>query len=365
VSMGSPGEGAAILALGDFLPPLRFNDWWADDVVAGWRGRGGLTDPSPPPDLQVTEGMERTLRAMSDWIRDPFRGVVSRPVMPEGMLTSDMERMAAEVALERAGVDPGSVDFVLQQSSANDYISPQNACLVHRDLGLRRDCLTLGVEGGCDSFALQLTTADAILRAGLGSTGLLIQSSANSRLVSPGAPYAPWFGDGATAAVVGRASPGHGILGRCHQTDGDFFYSNGVGGEGAPWYDGGRARILVDDPRMMRRLLLTISDLARVTMSVALEDAALAPDDVDFYACHQATVWLGDVTKERAGLHRARTVNTCGKLGSVGACNVPLVLIQGLRARQLDRGDLVALHAGGAGMTYSSMVLRWEGAGIE
>ena len=106
-------------------------------------------------------------------------------------------------------------------------------------------------------------------------------------------------------------------------------------------------------------MFLRSGEYAREVVRAALEDAKLEEDDVDFYACHQGIAWLRAVTQEAAGLGHARSVDTYMKTGNLGSPNIPVVLAEAEEKGLLHDGDLVVTHAGGSGVTYSSLVLRW------
>lgn len=69
------------------------------------------------------------------------------------------------------------------------------------------------------AFMMQLALAEAMLSAGRARCGLLVQSCAPSRLLDMTTAIAPYFGDAATAMVVGRVPEGHGIEASAHFTD--------------------------------------------------------------------------------------------------------------------------------------------------
>ena len=71
---------------------------------------------------------------------------------------------------------------------------------------------------------MQLTLAQSLVAAGSETGqpykfGLLLQVGNVSRITRPEDPPSAWFGDGATAVVVGPVSAGKGLLGRAHRTD--------------------------------------------------------------------------------------------------------------------------------------------------
>ena len=199
-----------ILGIGGFLPAeVRSNAWWPSAVVDAWRERVGATRAvlgntgaadSPAPSI----GVRRVLAAIEKAGEDIYQGSSERRVMPDGMLSSEMEIAAARDAIEQSGVLTSDVGLVLAHSHCPDFIGVPDACTVHQALGLPPKCITLSADGSFNSFLLQLSLAETMIASGVVRCALLVQSSASSRLVDPGDPSSLVFGDCATAVVVGR-----------------------------------------------------------------------------------------------------------------------------------------------------------------
>lgn len=353
-----------ILGVGVFLPAeIRRNDWWNPALVEKWRKKmaENLVRPRHDPDDPVSEGVRRVVEAMGEFADDPFKGAVERRVMPHGMVSSDMEVAAAEDAIARSGTDRSMIDLLLVHSQLPDYLNVPTAPRVHRRLGLAERCLSMSTEGACNSFLMQLALAEQMVRGGRARQALLIQSSAVSRVQRPEDHHSVWFGDAATAVLVGPVREGHGILGQTHRTDGSLYEAMVTGCPGGRWYDGGKIVGYVANSKSARRMLLLIADLARQSVHEALAEAGCSPESVDFYATHQSTRWFRRVTQEHIGLTRARHADTFSWTAGLGSANIPFMLAVGEREHLLKEGNLVAMHTGGSGITWSAVVLRWGG----
>lgn len=357
--------GVGIYGVGFFLPPLiRRNDWWPEAVVEGWRRRPRPTRPDmgrAPLGLegQLSEGARRTLEAIAAMGDDIFQGSAERHIMPEGMSSSQMEGAAAREAISASGVDPSDIDLLVTYSYCPDRLAETQACRVHHELGLTERCVSMSIEGGANSFLQQMALAHSFVAAGRAKLALLVQSTATSRLLRWEEPSSLFFGDAATAVVVGPVSPGKGILGQTHHTDGSLSPTVTCGVPGRSWYDEGRCVIHLGDPAQVERMFLSLADFARQAIEEALAAASLSKSVVDFFACHQGMPWLRAVAQQHAGLSHARSVDTFARTASVQACNIPLVVATGEREGLIRDGDTVAMFSGGSGSTWSGMVVRW------
>jgi 3-oxoacyl-[acyl-carrier-protein] synthase-3 len=353
-----------ILGLGVYLPEqIRKNDWWPESVVAKWRDKKAqtITRYEGADDSSMTEGLKRTLAALAALGDDPFQGSVERRIMPEEITTTDMETWAARKAIERAGIDKREIDFVFSYTICPEHINVPSSCVVHHNLGLSERCFSLNPDAVCNSFAAQMTLAESFIRSGRARYGLLTQSSALSRLAAIEDPVSLFFGDGATAAIVGPVAEGKGLLGFAHRTDGSMHRALIAGVPGKRWYDEGRAVAYSGDGDAGKRMLFGVADRGKESIEAALEQAGLTKQQVDFYASHQATAWFRPVTQEYFGLAHARSVDTFQFAGSLSAANLPLVLSVAEQKGVLRDGDVVATYCGGTGITWSSLVMRWGG----
>ncbi len=358
------GTAVGILGVGTYLPEVvRKNDWWPASIVAKWeeklavkkerRSAEGAAPELPP-------GAAEVIAALARYADDPFKGGLERRVMSNDMLPSDMEVAAGKNALERAGVRPSEIDLLLVFSQLPDYIAVPTAPIVHKQLGLRADCLSTSTDSACNSFLVQLAIAEQMIAAGGVKKALLIQSSAAQHLIRPEDQHSAWFGDGATAVVVGRVGQGRGILGSAHRTDGSLYRAL-VGGcpSGGRWFDGGQLAYYFADREASVKLALLLPSLGKTVIDEALKRAGADAGDVDFYASHQGTVWFREVTQRHLGLAHARHFDSYAWTTSLAASNIPFVLAMAEKEGLLRAGDLVAMYSGGSGITVSGTILRW------
>jgi len=351
--------GAGVTGIGVFLPQtVRRNDWWPDSVVSRWMERRASQVPPREPE-QLPEGARRVFAAITELSGDPFRGGRERRVMDRGMTASEMEVLAAEEALHRSGVPRSEIGALLTYNQLPDFLIVPTSARVHHQLGLPSRCFTLGTEGACNSFLMQLHLADQMIRSGAVEHALLVQSSQVQHLIRQQDEHSAWFGDGATAVVVSRVPEGEGLLHQSHLTDGSLHRVLVGGTPGKRWYDGEPIHLYFDDHEASVRMLAQLPDMGKLVLNDCFQTTGLTPGDVDFYAAHQGTVWFRRVTQAYAGMERARYFDSYPWTTSLGAANIPFELAMAQREGLLRKGDLVAAHSGGSGIVVSGALMRW------
>ncbi len=355
-------SGIGITGLGVHLPKdTRTNDWWSDDVVATWtKTADGRQDrPAERPDEIQTEGGRIMLEHMGRYRDDPFRGARERRIMSADTKPTDMELAAAKEAIEDAGVEPGAIDLVITTTTTPDFLHVPNSCAVHHALGLAPHAMTLDAGTMCNGFMHSLSIAERMIASGAANHALLVQSCAMTPFMNPRLPMSAWFGDAASAMVLGRVPGERGVLSMAHHTDGSTFGSIVTGIPGKDWYAGGQLTGYLHDEGRVRRMISDLLHDSRPLLGRSAEDANVKLTDVDFYACHQGFAWLRAATQEHAGLDNARWLDTFPWAASVVGVNVPLVLYSARAEGMLSDGDLVAFFSGGVGATLSAAMVRW------
>jgi 3-oxoacyl-[acyl-carrier-protein] synthase-3 len=314
---------------------------------------------NPPPPGALSEGAARVVEAMSTYASDPFQGAIQRHVMSDGMTSHDMEELAARDALSRSGIGFDEVDLLLTYTAVPEHLVNNSACVLHGRLGLSRRCFVLQVEATAFSFLAQLTLAEQMIKAGRARRALLVQSCGISRIVDNDDFIAPLFGDGATAVVVGAVTSPSGIIGSVCRTDTSYPFTLVGGVRTGTWYDDGPAVLHSLDLPGARDMFLSIADQGREVIGAALELTKHTPSEIDFFACHQGTVWIRRVVQAFVGLDAARSIDSFPTVGSLFASNIPLVLRHAEDANLIAPGNLVLMFGGGTGSTYGSTLVRW------
>src|SRR5439155_15142432 len=118
------------------------------------------------------------------------------------------------------------------------------------------------------------------------------------------------------AAVIGPVPDGEGLLGIANATYSIHYGACVTGIPGGRWYDG-KPRIYVPDLESLRMQFMNMPDEARDVVDTALGQAGRKREDVDFFACHQATPWMNQVLRDNAGLTNAKILNTFTQTASI------------------------------------------------
>jgi 3-oxoacyl-[acyl-carrier-protein] synthase-3 len=90
-----------------------------------------------------------------------------------------------------------------------------------------------------------------------------------------------------------------------------------------------------------------------------LEANNISVEDVDHVVPHQANIRIVDAVLKKLKVPREKTVINIDRYGNTSSASVPVTLDEAVREGRIKEGDLVAMMAIGAGMSWGSAIIRW------
>lgn len=276
--------------------------------------------------------------------------------------TSDLAVMAGRAALHQARISATDLSYVLVATSTPDSPQPPTACTVADLLGARRGTPAFDLNAVCSGFVYALAVGWGLLSLDDAGPALVIAADIYSRSLNRAdRRTAVLFGDGAGAAVLGRVSPGRGILATRLLGFGEHRDLIGVpaGGTRVPAsYDSVEAGLhyFTMKGRAVREFVV---EQIPPAVAALLSETGVAAHEVRHVVPHQANGPMLDDLFERLSFPAAQLHTTVRDQGNTGAASIPSTLDAAARAGRIRAGDFVLLVAFGGGMTAGLALLRW------
>ena len=162
------------------------------------------------PDTRVTNhDLEARLDTNDAWIVERT-GIRERRVAAPDETTATLGTAAAAQAIKRAGLAPSDIDLMILATATPEQPLPHTGAFVGDALGLR--CGSFDLSAACAGFVYELVVGAAMQCTGYEHV-LIIGAETLSRIIDPeDRATIVLFGDGAGAAVLGRATGAPGAL---------------------------------------------------------------------------------------------------------------------------------------------------------
>jgi 3-oxoacyl-[acyl-carrier-protein] synthase-3 len=319
-----------------------------------------------PPRVVTNQDLEKQMDTTDEWIRQRS-GIVTRHHVEVGVGSSDLAVEAARRAIQDAGVDPSTIDFIVAATLSPDYYFPGIGVLVQAKLGLGT-IGALDVRDQCSGFIYALAAADQFIRTGTYRRILLVAAevqSTNLDFSDSGRDMAVLFGDGAGAVILepNDSGDGRGVLSTHLFADGNFapqLWMEKPSCADKPtfrqeFFDQGRFFPRMDG----RHVFVNACERMPEAIRAGLERNGLAVEDIDALIPHQANDRISQMVAKGLKIPVEKVIRNIDRYGNTTAASIPIALDEAVREGRIRRGHLVALTAFGSGYTWASAFIRW------
>jgi 3-oxoacyl-[acyl-carrier-protein] synthase-3 len=336
-----------------------------------------------PKNVFTNQDMTRFMETSDEWIQERTGIKERRFANRKGETTTTMGVEAATIAIERAGITPQDIDFIIFATLSPDYYFPGCGVLVQRAMKMK-EIGALDVRNQCSGFVYALSVGDQFIRSGMYKNILVIGSEKHSfglDFTTRGRNVSVIFGDGAGAVVLQPTEDANqGILSTHLHSDGEAaeilaMYNPGthanhwVEQQFADFDDAEMGQMFMshqmidnaqnfpfmDGPSVFKKAVVKFPEV----IMEALQQNGYLPADVNMLIPHQANLRISQFVQQKMGLRDDQVYNNIQKYGNTTAASIPIALCEAWEAGKVKDGDLVCLAAFGSGFTWASALLKW------
>lgn len=312
-----------------------------------------------PDRVMTNRDLEKMVDTSDEWITTRT-GISERRIAAPHEACSDLATVAAERALEMAGMDAADLDAVIVGTISGDMQFPATAVFVQDRLGAA-NAVAYDLSAACSGFIFGVNTARALIASGQMERVLVIGAEILSKFVDwEDRATCVLFGDGAGAVIMEPCEAGEGILSTLMKSDGslaDLLCIPG-GGSRKPltevMYRERDQYIKMRGDGVFKYAVRAMTDATRQ----AVDDAGVSLDDVALLIPHQANIRIIDAVVERLGYPRDQVVVNLDRFGNTSSATIPIAYDEAVRGGRVAPGDLVVMVGFGGGFTWGSLLLR-------
>ncbi len=324
--------------------------------MASVLGLGGYV----PERVMTNEDWAALVDTTDEWITTRT-GIKRRRFAADDQSTLDLAALAAERALEDAGLRGDEVDEIIVATDTPELYTPDTASLLQHRLGAG-PVPTYDLGGsGCAGFVQALDVARSRIHM-QPKRVLVVGVELISRLISwKDRATAVLFGDGAGAMVLGADGGVGRLLDVRTGTDGSKagILTLSTGGTRNPFTAeaaaaGEHQRLTMEGREVFREAVTRMTSVVGELLAALGKTVA----DVALVVPHQANKRIIDAVRQRLGATEEQVYVNVHEYGNTGSASVPFALWEAHRGGKIASGDLVVLTAFGAGF-------HWAAAAIE
>ena len=339
-----------------------------------------------PANVVTNNDLLKYMDTSDEWIQERTGIKERRYAHRTEETTTTMGVEAAKIAIERAGITPQDIDFIIFATICPDYYFPGCGVLLQRAMKMK-EIGALDVRNQCSGFVYAISVADQFIKTGMYKNILVVGAEKHSfglDFTTRGRNVSVIFGDGAGAVVVQPVDPSSGSGSEILST---HLHSDGEAAEVLAMYNPGThanhwmpekyadfdeaeigqmffSHAMIDKeqifPNMDGQAVFkkAVEKFPEVIME-ALNKNGLQTTDIKILIPHQANLRISQFVQKKLRLNDDQVHNNIQKFGNTTAASIPIALCEAWEQGKIKEGDLVCLAAFGSGFTWGSALLKW------
>ena len=291
-------------------------------------------------------------------------GVKSFRKTKKHQTASDLAFVAAEHIICEKGIDRESIGALVFVAHSTDYRRPATACVLHKRLGLRKECAAFDIGLACSAVPYGLFVIGSMMEKSDINRALLLVGETPNKVANPqDKSSCMLIGEGGGAFLIEKEiseSSFKGISGIC-KSDGNGYKAiilpaGGFRNPDAPdtvfdWMDGNRRSLYDVTMQGDDVFSFTIFDVPR-TIKEYLDKINL---DVSFFDCvaiHQANRLICQMLCKKLKLDPNKMPLCMDRYGNTSAASIPIVLSDTYGNKNEDKNINVLMSGFGVGLSW-------------
>lgn len=327
------------------------------------------------PARKITnQDWENLIDTSAEWI-EKNTGIRERSRAGLEETTVDMAEKSSRQSLEKAGLIPADLDFIICGTNSQEYLYPSTASQIQEKLEAS-NASSLDVQSGCPGWLYGMRLAVSLVKSGEADAILVVGSDALSRFINFYDRSGIIFGDGAGSALV------------CSETKQKNKQPERL--KSPIFHTGTVPSLCMQQPTIYREELNRMEDYilkkdmttverpkpfmdGKMALKLALTrtmEAAenviekakamgIEKDDIKIFIPHQTNVHIMQAFCDKLGYSFADLPLIVDTHGGISTACLPTAMSKHAGEGKIQTGDLVLACTYGAGFSYGAMLFEW------
>lgn len=300
-----------------------------------------------------------------------------RRYVSDHIVNSDIAAIAAQSAIDDAGIDKESIDHIIlchnfgdiEKDSNRTTMIPALAAKVKSILGIHNpDCVAYDLIFGCPGWVQGVIQADYLLKSGDAKRVMVIGSETLSRIIDPHDRDSMIFSDGAAAIIFEAKSSEDpiGIIAHKSQTFATHGNLLSMGKSYNPNEDSGNSYLKMNGRKLYEFAVINVPQVVKK----AIDKSGVPIADIKTVFIHQANGKMDHAIMKRLfklydldSVPEKLVPMTISWLGNSSVATIPtlidLVLKDQVEGYKIVEGEYAVFASVGAGMHINAVVYRF------
>lgn len=295
-------------------------------------------------DNNIIKTLEGSTKITSQKIIE-ITGIKERRKSAPNEFPSDMGYKAAEIAIEKSGINVDSLVGIIVATVTEDTNFPSAAVKIQKYLGAK-NCFAYDIANACAGFPEALAQANSRVSTRPGNY-LVISSECLTKMTDYTDLNSTLFGDGAGAAVLIPTEEPVGILA-------DYSKSNP--------FDDHDIFIFRDSKRTLR--MPEGQSVMKEAVRCMLESARCLKEKIgweraDIYIPHQANGRILDAIEKRVSSEGSFVYKNIERYGNMSSATCAVALDEAIEKEIIKEGSKVIITSFGAGLVTAAVAIQF------
>ena len=312
-----------------------------------------------PSTVITNDDLAKIVDTSDEWIKTRT-GIEKRRVLSGNETALDMGIAAAKKAIDKAGIEPNEIDYIIAAACLGTHIYPSTACEIQAAIGAN-NAVCFDITAACAGLIYGMGISKSFIESGMAKKVLIVATEALSHCLDwTDRSTCVLFGDGAGAMVLTESDDGQNdILSIGLRAQGDLGHYITMEAPGkncslAEPNDEGQMYIKMNGREVYKYVVTKLPP----HIEECVEKSGLKMDEIDYLVPHQANLRIIEALEKRLNFKHEGVIANIQEYANTSAASIPIAIVEAVEQGKMKLPCTAILTGFGAGMTAGTTVVR-------
>ncbi len=312
-----------------------------------------------PETVITNDDLTKIIETSDEWIKTRT-GIERRHVLSGNETAVQMGIEAGKKAVEKSGIAPEDIDYIIAAASLGTHIYPSTACEIQAALGADK-AACFDITAACSGLIYGMGIARAFIKSGMAKNILIVATDAVSRCLDwTDRTTCVLFGDGAGAMMLTVSDDDQDdILSVELKADGKLghFIQMPTPGKNCPLVEPNEVPdmfVKMDGKEVYKYVVTKLPNY----IEECVEKSGLKLNEIDYLIPHQANMRIIEALEKRLDFDPSHVISNIQEYANTSAASIPIAMTEAIQSGKIKLPCSAILTGFGAGMTVGSAVVK-------